>query len=114
MPSWPSQFCPLINTLQESPPDNTINSSMDRGPAKIRRRTTANIRPISFRLFLKPDQVDILDSFYIQDTFSGVEEFDFVHPRTHVHVTARFTAPPSYQERSGTGYEASISLEILP
>ncbi len=114
MPVWPSTFCPLLNTLQESPPENTIRSTMDKGPAKVRRRTTANIRPLSFRLFLKPAQLQVLEAFYSEDTYSGVDAFDFIHPRTKEAVSARFAQPPSWQERSGIGYEVSVSLEILP
>lgn len=113
MPTWPSGLCPLINTFKESPPDNAIRTEMDRGPAKMRRRTTANVRPVAFSMFLKPAQVQTLDDFYMNDTFSGVEPFDFQHPRTKQYVKARFTAMPQYTNRS-TGYDVSIALEILP
>lgn len=114
MAVWPSQFCPLLNSLQEAPPNNTIRSSMDVGPQKVRRRTTANIRPISFRMFLKKADLQTLDDFYTTDTYSGSEEFDFIHPRTLQPVKARFVEPPTYTERSGVGYEATVSLEIMP
>lgn len=113
MAVWPSQFCPLINSFQESPPQNLIRSDMDVGPAKIRRRTTANIRPVSFRMFLNKANVAVLDNFYLNDIMSGAEAFDFTHPRTGQLVQARFQEPPQYQNQS-TGYNVSISLEILP
>lgn len=113
MATWPAQFCPLLNSLQESPPENAIRSSMDKGPAKIRRRTTANIRPLSFRLFLKPAQLEIMENFYEVETYSGVDEFDYIHPRTSQAVKARFVSL-SWNERSGVGYDVSVSLEILP
>lgn len=113
MAVWPEQFCPLINSFQETPPENTIRTTMDRGPAKVRRRTTANVRQVSFNLFLKNDGVDVLDDFFTTDTFSGADDFDFIHPRTKESVKARFVSPPQYRNR-GTGYEVSISLEILP
>lgn len=110
MAIWPVQFCPLINSFQESPPDGIVRTSMDIGPAKIRRRTTANIRPISFKLFLKKDDVAVMDSFYL--TYAA-DEFDFTHPRTKNSVKARFVEPPAYMNRS-IGYEVSVSLEIMP
>ena len=113
MPTWPSEFCPLINSFQESPPENTIRSSMDKGPDKLRRRTTANIRPVSFRISISKAQVATLDSFFLTDTASGSLPFDYVHPRTGQNVSARFVSAPTYQNRS-TRYEADISLEILP
>lgn len=114
MATWPAEFCPLINSFQEQPPENTIRSTMDKGPAKVRRRTTANVRPVSFNMFLMNSQMDLMDSFYVTETFSGADEFDFIHPRTKANVKARFTQPPSYGERSSVGYQVSISLEILP
>lgn len=114
MATWPSKFCPLMGSFQESPPNNTIRSTMDRGPAKVRRRTTANVRPISFNVFVRNADMQEFDDFYAIDTFSGADEFDFIHPRTKESVKARFVEPPSYGDRSGIGYQVSVSLEILP
>lgn len=115
MVAWPTdrQFCPLKGSFQESPPENAIRSSMDKGPDKVRRRTTANVRNIAFRLYLSPDNVQVLDNFFENLTFSGAIEFDYNHPRTGQAVKARFVQPPSYSDRS-TGYDVSVSLEILP
>lgn len=92
---------------------------MDVGPDKVRRRTTANIRPISFTLALTPAQTQILDDFYTTDTFSGADEFDYNHPRTNAACRARFVQPPEYKEMGGQKptaglYSATISLEIMP
>ena len=115
MPTWPAQLPPpALNSLQESPPNNTIRSQMDKGPDKVRRRTTANIRPIAFSMHLTEAQLEILDDFYTSDTFSGSESFTYTHPRTGLLCTARFREPPSYQEREGVVYNVGISLEILP
>lgn len=115
MATWPATLpAPIINSLKESPPDNTIRSQMDKGPAKVRRRTTANVRPLSFTLRLTPAQVATLDTFYNTTTFSGADEFDYTHPRTSAAVTARFVNPPEYSELEGVLYNCSISLEIMP
>lgn len=113
MPTWPSNFCPLINSLEESPPENTIRSQMDKGPDIVRRRTTANIRPISFKLYLSKADVAVMDNFFSTECYSGAEAFDFTHPRTGVACKARFTGVPKYANRS-YGYEVSVGLEILP
>lgn len=115
MPTWPASLpAPLLNSLKESPPENVIRTDMDKGPAKVRRRTTANIRPISFSLRLTPAQVDTMDDFYVTDTFSGADEFAYTHPRTGDSVTARFVQPPEYSELEGVLYNVNVSLEILP
>ncbi len=115
MTTWPATLPPpALSSLRESPPNNVIRTSMDKGPDKVRRRTTANIRPLSFNMKLTPAQVETLDEFFTDTTFSGSIEFDYEHPRTGENVTARFVEPPQYSENSGAIYDCSVSLEIMP
>lgn len=115
MTTWPSTLpSPAINTFSEAPPNNIIRSSMDKGYDKVRRRTTASIRPISFTLKLTDDQVTIIDDFYNDETVGGSLSFDYIHPRTGATVEARFAEPPSYQSNENVIYDVSVSLEILP
>jgi len=115
MAVWPVALPPpALSTLTESPAENTMRSTMDRGPAKLRRRTTANAYPLSFMMWLTSAEVDILKAFYDVGTFSGSEEFDFTHPRTGAAIKCRFAERPSWQEREGIVYGTSISLEVMP
>lgn len=115
MPAWPTDICPLAGSFKETVPDNTIRSDMDRGPAKVRRRTTANVRGIQFRSLMTAARTAELDDFYVNVTFSGSIPFDYIHPRTKQTVQARFTSPPTYSDRkAGQFFETEISLEILP
>jgi hypothetical protein len=115
MSTWPATLPPpVLNSLRETPPMNTIRSTVDKGPAKVRRRTTANVRNISFTLLLSPALVETLDIFYVTTTFSGADEFDYTHPRTGVACKARFVSQPEYSEREGVLYTVPIALEILP
>ena len=115
MAQWPLTLpAPSLNSLSEKPPDNAIRSSMEKGPAKVRRRTTANVRPIGFTLNLTPTQLETLDQFYNEETYSGIDAFDYVHPRTGAACQARFTQPPQYAEREGVLYSVSVALEVLP
>jgi hypothetical protein len=112
MAAWPSTLpAHLINTFTETPPDNVIRSSVDRGAAKIRKRTTANVRPVSFSMFLTPAQVVALDTFYAAN---AALEFDYTHPRTGAAVKARFTSPPSLSDINGKNYNCDVALEIMP
>lgn len=115
MAVWPSQLPPPFKgTFSESPAENTIRSSMDVGPAKVRRRTTANIRPISFTLRVPQELIDVLQEFYEDDTVSGALAFDYTHPRTGEAIQARFASVPSISHLEADVYSISISLEILP
>lgn len=115
MALWPVELPPpALNTLKEVPPNNLIRSSMDKGPAKRRRRTTANVRPISFDMMCTPEQVELLDQFYVTDTYSGADDFDFTHPRTGAAVKAAFADGPQYGEVEGVLYRVTVSLEIQP
>lgn len=117
MATWPATLpAPALNTLTESPPKNAISTQMDKGPAKTRRRTTANVRPLKFSLKLTPAQTATLDTFFDVTTYSGVDEFNYTHPRTGAAVSARFKPDwvPDYKEAEGAVYICSIELEIMP
>jgi len=114
MANWPSLPAPLINTFKETVPDNILRTNMDRGVDKVRRRTTANARPIQFAMTLTEAQVSTLETFYVTTLGSGALEFTYVHPRTGDSVSARFAAPPAYSDINGIVYRAEIQLEIIP
>ncbi len=114
MPTWPTGFKIKKGSLDETPPKNTTRTNTDKGPGKTRRRTSANVRPISFALILNSEQVQELDDFFVDDTYSGSENFTFTHPRTGDTVTARFATEPKYNDWEGDMYNVPISLEILP
>ena len=112
MASWPASIpAHLINTFTETPPDNVIRSNMDRGIPKLRKRSTANVRPISFSMILTPAQVVTLDAFYAAN---AALEFDYTHPRTRAAVKARFTAPPDLSDLNVRNYNCDVELEIMP
>lgn len=112
MASFPASLPkPALNSFKETPPDNVMRSNMDKGPAKTRRRSTANVRPLEFSLKLSDEQTQILDDFY---TMISGDEFDYIHPRTGANVKARFTKMPQYFEQDGAFYLCPISLEVMP
>jgi hypothetical protein len=110
MATWPSTLKITRNNYSETRPNRSIRSSMDIGPAKLRRRSSMAIRPVTMTLFLTPEQCDILDTFYDENESLG---FDFINPRTGVTERARFTREPQYSARE-TMWDVSIELELLP
>lgn len=110
MVTWPSGLTITRDSFSETPPDRVIRTQMESGFDKVRRRSSATSRIITFKLFLSADDVDALDAFYLSN---DAVRFDFTDPRTGDDVEARFMSPPTYQT-SETMWVASINLEILP
>src|SRR5690554_3167365 len=102
MAEWPTELPPpALNTFREAPPDNRLRSTMDKGPAKVRRRTTANTYPIGFNLNLTDAEWSALKVFFNETTFGGTEVFDFTHPKTGEALQCRFMDVPEASDREG-------------
>lgn len=115
MATWPSTLpqVPLQSGYEEGTIDTTIRSSMDVGPAKVRRRTSAGVRPIKFNFMLTSSELEDLIEFYEDTLMSGAIHFTWDHPRTGVNEKWRFTKAPLWS-KNGSYYSVPIELEILP
>ena len=114
---WPTTgnfpALPLIAGYTEAPPTIVVRTEMDAGEDKVRKRYTAGERIFNCQLYLTTAQVATLDAFFVDSCEGGAEEVSWVNPRTGTAATLRFLTRPQYQ-RSGLGYQASFSMEILP
>lgn len=110
MATWPTSIPITRENFREAPPDRVIRSDMDVGPAKVRRRSTVAVRPVSISLFLTDEQLDTFDEFYLEN---DAISFTFIHPRTGATESARFTSVPDYV-LDETMYRVTVNLEILP
>jgi hypothetical protein len=115
MAIWPPSLpAPNWTGFQETSPNVVIRTSMDVGPPKVRRRSTAGVRPLSMTFLLTKDDVSTLDTFYQTTLSGGSLPFDWTHPRTGAAVRVQFTASPSYQAQGPLHYQAQCQMEILP
>lgn len=118
MPTWPTSLPQhvLEQGYTERMQDNRIESAMDSGPAKARRRFTTQLRSFSVTVQMTPEQADIFEVFYETTLLSGSVSFDWVHPRTRTSVTLRFKKPAPVITVAGAGeiVRASFVLETLP
>ncbi len=139
MPTWPTALPQYLLTRNytETAPNLVIRTTMDAGPAKVRRRFTAGVRPIDGLLILSEDQVEELDEFYFNDCQGGALSFQWTMqrrtqdtssptdtsagtdtsnlPETFPPMTLRFVKQPQYSDTGdGKNYEVTISLEIMP
>ncbi len=114
--SWPGTLpsYALEGGYQERFQDQTIESQMDTGPAKIRRRFTKAIRFFSITMLMTPSQVDTFETFWNTTLKGGSLPFDWLHPRTRAAMSFRFRKPaPSYTVIGGTNVQVSFTLEVV-
>jgi hypothetical protein len=110
MATWPEKFKILRDNFQDSLGDRTIRSSMDIGPAKIRRRTILTVSNVSFSMMLNQEDYEEFKEFYYNN---DVGVFDFQRPDSNKIVQARFGSAPS-ASMNETLWLVNVNLEILP
>lgn len=116
MPAWPASLPSYVleGGYQEKFQDQTVESKMDTGPAKIRRRFTKAIRFISCSMLCTPSQVTDFETFWQTDCKGGSISFTWVHPRTRAATTFRFRSPaPTYSVTGGTNVTINFTLEVV-
>lgn len=111
---WPTtlpQFV-LEGGYQEALEDQTAETQMDAGPAKIRRRFTTSTRRFQVVVQMTPEQGVIFEAFYLTTLAGGTTPFDWVHPRTRAAKTFRFRRPPPTIQVSGGGAIVRYSMNL--
>lgn len=114
---WPASLPQKVEQdgFSESPPDSRIRTPMDMGPVKVRRRFSAQIRPLKVSMFMTQTQLDAFDTFFVTTTEGGSLPFDFPSPRGVGVVTVRFgEKAPSYGDFEGINCYVSFDLDVLP
>lgn len=114
--AWPSTLPQYVleQGYEEKLNDQTIETPMDVGPPKVRRRYTKQFRTFSLTVRLSPEQKATFESFW-QDTLAGGSlPFDWVHPLTRDAMTFRFRAPaPKMGSVGGTDTMVSFTLQSV-
>lgn len=117
MAEWPPllPFFSALNSLSRTGPQGAlIRTSMDAGPDKVRRRTTA--APLRFTgrtPFLSRAEVAVFEEWFVDLVASGALPFVAVDPMDCQPKTFRFL--DSYTvTRIGNKFQVSADLEILP
>lgn len=116
MPAWPAtlpQFV-LESGYQEQLQDQVVETQMESGPVKVRRRFTKQVRTFQCQMLMTAAQHVIFESFWQTDCLGGSISFTWVHPRTRAAATFRFRTPaPQYQTVGGVNVIATFALEQL-
>lgn len=114
--TWPGTLpsAVLLDGYEERPPELTIRTQMDAGPAKVRRRMTDSVRPLKCAVVCTAAQVTIFDDFFTTTLSGGASAFNMTHPRTGSTVEMRFVSIPKYRSMDINLWEISMDLEELP
>lgn len=113
-PTFPATLPQYVQEggFSEQIQDQTIESQMDTGPAKIRRRFTKSLRQFSLQMMLTPAQTDTFEAFWQDDCKGGSLPFVWVHPRTRVPSTMRFRLPAPQISTQGGGAANIVSFTV--
>jgi hypothetical protein len=109
-PSTLPQFV-LEQGYSEKFQNQTIESSMDSGPMKSRRRFTKAIREFSITLQLTAAQKATFEDFWLTTLRGGSLPFEWVHPLTRTVMSFRFKNPaPQFSVIGGVYTRVSFTL----
>lgn len=115
-PTWPATLPQYVQEggYQETLQDQTIETQMESGPAKIRRRFTKSLRRFQVSMLMTSAQATTFETFW-QDTCKGGSiPFDWVNPRTRAASTVRFRTPaPQFSSVGGVNVMVQFNLEII-
>lgn len=115
-PVWPVSLPQgaFINSWQEEPADGKVAFQVEVGPSKTRRRLSSPGRLIDHAILITTAQRATLFTFYETTIKGGSLEFDWVHPIDGVTQTWMFEEAPKFQPVSGTKWQATYKLRMMP
>lgn len=115
---WPPSLprAPRLGGYSETRGINILRTSMDAGPAKLRRRSN---RPDTIQCVYRLDTAQ-LNTFrtFVDTTIGGVSRFGWPHPRTKQTVEARIVpADDGLYTVTALGrkyWDVQVTIEVLP
>jgi hypothetical protein len=114
-PAWPSSLphCFTTDSHSEEGADNVIYSEVSVGPAKARRRTTAQPWSMGGTLRMSADQYLAFQAFLRDEIADGAFSFTFPDRLGGPDLLVRITTPHK-ATRSGAKWNVSLVLDVMP
>lgn len=115
--TWPPTLPDYVleQGYSEQLEDQTIESTVEAGLAKVRRRFTAPVRRFQITLQLDSAQAATFETFFLDTLQGGSLPFDWRHPRTGAATRFRFRKPvPSYTVVGGIDVRVQMVIEAIP
>lgn len=117
--TWPVTLPqkPLNGSFSESYGFNYIQTPMDAGPSKIRKRSN-KANQMSMTFLMTTAQIGYLNTF-LETTIGGVARFYFDHPRTESQIEVRVVPSSegnlySTSEAAPGYWNVSLTFEQMP
>jgi hypothetical protein len=121
MAAWPSELPQSFeaSSYDLSPASNVIETTMDTGPTKVRRRFTAVSKFHSGDMIIDKDDFEDYFLPFFETTISHwADEFDFPEPFTGDTIVVRWVSgkrgPYRVKQHSPTSVVLSFTLEEIP
>lgn len=114
-PTWPEELpqCFTLTSYEEEGADNLLRTENSVGPAKARRRTTANVWKQSGQMVMSATQYQVFMAFVKTDLLDGAKAFIFPDQLGRPANLVRLTTPHK-ASRTGPKWYVSLALEVLP
>lgn len=90
-----------------------LRTEMDRGPAKVRRRSTFEPTIHIVRWLMNATELSALETWFENNLDAGVAPFQMAHPITGTTKRFRFRGPYVVADKRAGNYEVSAQLEQL-
>lgn len=115
IPIWPVTLpqALLFSGYGQQSADVLLRTSMDTGPAKVRRRASAGVEPTEGKIILTSTELGYLRTFYDTTLLGGALRFSWKDPITKAVEELRITKPPAWITVEGL-FQVTLSLEIMP
>ncbi len=115
VPVWPDTLpqCFTATSYEEEGADNLLRSDNSVGPAKTRRRTTANVWKQSGQMVMSVSQYRAFLTFVENDLLDRAKAFVFPDQMGGLANLVRIVSPHK-ASRTGAKWYVSLSLEVLP
>ncbi len=116
MKQWPSTLpqVGLVDGYQSGTGDGRLRSEVDAGTAKVRRRFSAVVRPLSIVMEMTADQLATFRAFVSNDLAGGIMPFQFpAQDEAGTWIVQFGRDMPTWSPR-GLGWAVKLDMVILP
>lgn len=109
--AWPNSLPDCAQTWREQDEPDMVQSEVDVGAPKVRRRSSILRRNIEVSWTLPASTYQQFMEFYETDCLQGVNDFPFAHPITKAVNTYRFTEAPTASFIGGGSNVAAVQVQ---